>query len=100
MTTQTIPVELTQEEERAVHAMQILGDKTRFKIFKLMQSGDNLCVSQIAESIGVSASAVSQHFRDFEHIGLVNKQREGQRICYTLKDDDLVNYLKSLTAII
>lgn len=94
----TTPMQLSAVEERTVHALQILGDKTRFKIFKLMQTGDDLCVSQIAESIGVSTSAISQHFRDFEHVGLVDKKRQGQRICYTLKDDELVNALKVLTA--
>lgn len=85
-------------ENRLIHSLQLLGDKTRFRMFKLLSSNRNLCVSEIASELNISPSAVSQHFRQFELVGLVNKDREGQRICYVLKSDDaLVNELKELT---
>lgn len=86
--TRTNHVALNDREERITTAMQALGDTTRYKIFKLMQSGREMCVSEIAEAIGVSVPAVSQHFRIFELTGLVDKERYGQKICYRLKDDD------------
>jgi DNA-binding transcriptional ArsR family regulator len=85
------------KEQRIVHAMQLLGDNTRFKIFKLLSSESELCVSEMAQQLNISPSAVSQHFRNFEMLGLVEKQRTGQRICYVLNDDPLVNELKQLT---
>lgn len=89
---------ITQNEERLIHAMQLLGDSTRYKIFKIMQSDKEYCVSEIASQLNISPSAVSQHFRNFEMIGLVNKQRYGQKICYALKSDDqLVENLKHLS---
>jgi DNA-binding transcriptional ArsR family regulator len=81
---------LTNREERLVSAMQLLGDPTRFKIFKLLLSGKEMCVSEIAGELDVSVSAISQHFRIFELVGLVNKKRYGQKICYVLKGDDLL----------
>lgn len=83
-------IELTGTEERLVHVLQLLGDKTRFKIFKLLMANEELCVTEIAAQLNITASAVSQHFRSFELIGLVNKERTGQKICYTLKQDDLL----------
>lgn len=84
-------VKLSSQEERLIFAMQLLGDKTRFKIFKLLMSHEEMCVTDIAEELGISISAVSQHFRNFEQVGLVDKERMGQKICYMLKnDDDLV----------
>lgn len=80
--------QLSLSEERLVNAMQTLGDKTRFKIFKILLSGREMCVSEIADTLGISTSAVSQHFRIFELNGLVDKQRYGQKICYALKTDD------------
>lgn len=89
---------LTKRELRIVHAMQLLGDSTRFKIFKLLASGEELCVSEIASKLGISPSAVSQHFRNFEMLGLVEKERMGQKICYALRDNDqLVDELKIVT---
>lgn len=87
---------ITKSEERLVFAMQLLGDKTRFKIFKLLMQKNGMCVSEIASQLGVSTSAISQHFRNFELVGMVNKERTGQKICYVLKnDDDLVRVLSS-----
>ncbi len=84
-------------EEKLIHTMQLLGDKTRFQIFKLLINNENLCVSQIAERLNISVSAVSQHFRNFEIIGLVTKRRDGQKICYELKnDDELVKKISKL----
>jgi ArsR family transcriptional regulator len=68
--------------------MSALGDKTRYKIFKLILDNNELCVSEIAELLNISVPAVSQHFRTFELIGLVDKDRIGQKICYKLKLDD------------
>jgi DNA-binding transcriptional ArsR family regulator len=86
-------------EERLVHVMQLLGDKTRFKLFKLLIKNNThgMCVGEIASSLGVSISAVSQHFKNFEQLGLVDKNRIGQKICYELREqDEVIKYLKSV----
>ncbi|MEX0668816.1 MAG: winged helix-turn-helix domain-containing protein [Candidatus Saccharimonadales bacterium] len=70
--------------------MQLLGDKNRFKIFKLLMTEKDMCVTEIAAELGISLPAVSQHFRNFEVIGLVDRERIGQKICYMLKSDDLL----------
>lgn len=81
-------VKLTQSDEKLIRAMEILGDKTRFKIFKLLITKEEMCVSEIAEHLDITLSAVSQHFRNFEMAGLVEKERMGQKICYALKQDN------------
>jgi DNA-binding transcriptional ArsR family regulator len=81
-------ITLSADEERAIRILQLLGDTTRYKIFKLLQNEDEMCVSEIAESLNISVSAVSQHFRNFEMVGLVNKERMGQKICYVLRGED------------
>ncbi len=79
---------LTNKEVDLVNVFHLLGDKTRFKIFKLLMSNKELCVTEIADKVGISAPAVSQHFRIFELTGLVDKHRYGQKICYVLKRND------------
>ena len=81
-------IQITKDEERLIFAMQLLGDKTRYKIFKLLMTRDEMCVTDIAEELNVTVSAISQHFRNFEMIGLVDKERMGQKMCYMLKVDD------------
>ena len=92
-------IELTKDESRLVQCMQLLGDPTRYKLYKLIRNdSQELCVSDLAEKLGVTVSAVSQHFRSFELIGLVEKKRRGQKICYRLKKDNL--FLDQLTTMI
>jgi ArsR family transcriptional regulator len=94
----SVTTEISQSEAKLVQAMQLLGDQTRFKIFKLLMTKQDLCVTDIAEKLEVTASAISQHFRQFELVGLVNKQRVGQKICYMLdEENDLVRNLMKIT---
>lgn len=81
----TTTQQLTSHEKELVSLMQLLSDPTRFKIMKLLQaSGPSLCVSEIAQQLGISVSAASQHFKQFEACGLVSRERSGQRICYVV----------------
>lgn len=90
----TKPDTLSAQDERNIFVLQILGDKTRYRMFKLLMKNEEMCVSEIAAKLGVTTSAVSQHFRHFEIIGLVGRERIGQKICYVLKfNDQLVNQL-------
>jgi len=82
-------IQLSQHEEQLVNIMQLLGDKTRFKMFKVLLSKKEFCVSEVAERVGISVPAASQHFRIFELVGLVDRRRHGQMICYVLKNDSL-----------
>lgn len=85
-------------EEQLVNALQAVADKTRFKILKILLSGDEMCVSQIAGALEISVPAVSQHFRIFELNGLVEKQRYGQKVCYKLRTEDA--FVKKLMTIV
>jgi DNA-binding transcriptional ArsR family regulator len=87
----------TEQDERLVKFMNILGDNTRFKMFKILLDKKELCVSDIAEELNVSVSAVSQHFRIFELARIVKKERNGQKICHKLNEDnDLVVKFKAV----
>jgi len=98
MKSATKKVLLSDQENRLVHIMRLLGDSTRYKIFKLLMSEQELCVSDIAHRLDISVSAVSQHFKSFEMMGLVGKERMGQKICYSVKaDDEVIKTLAKIT---
>lgn len=81
---------LSKNDERIIHLLQALGESSRYKMFKILLQKKQLCVSEIAERLELSVPAVSQHFRTFELVGIVRKERMGQKICYQLKDSDEV----------
>lgn len=62
----------------------ILADKTRVKILKLLLENKEICVSDIAENTKVSLSAVSHQLKKLEMLKIVSYQRKGQTICYYL----------------
>ena len=88
--TKTTLAKLSKNDERLVHILQALGESNRYKIFKILLEKKQLCVSEIAGRLNISVPAVSQHFKTFELVGIVEKERMGQKICYHLKDDDQV----------
>ena len=71
-----------------------LSDPGRFHIFKFLMKYHDVCVTDIANVFEISVPAASQQLRILEITGLIRKERMGQMICYTIKDDDQV--VKSL----
>lgn len=74
-----------------------LGDKTRFKLFQLLGSNSEICVSQLAEQLSISPACVSQHMKILSEAGLVTRVRNGQKVCYQIANSSpSVSVLKQL----
>lgn len=89
--------QVSQKDEQLIRLMQLLGDRTRFQIFKMIVDNDNLCVSEIAKQMNMSASAISQHFKQLENARMVTKVRYGQRICYQVEPSTIATELLALS---
>ena len=72
---------------------EALGDQGRFRIFRLLMEHHDLCVTDVAEVFGITISAISQQLKILERVGLVQKMRMGQMVCYEIKDDPAARYL-------
>lgn len=64
-----------------------LGDKTRFRLFQLLAEQKKICVSQLAEELNITPACVSQHMKVLAEAGLVERERNGQRVCYRIASD-------------
>jgi len=62
-----------------------MGDPNRAAILLHLARGEH-CVSDLAELLGVSESAVSQHLRLLRALRLVRSRREGRHVYYLLDD--------------
>jgi len=72
-----------------------LGDETRLRLVELLarqERGRALCVGRLAQELGVTPSAVSQHLRVLKDLGLVRGERRGYRIHYYLAHERLAAY--------
>ncbi|HTE85238.1 MAG TPA: metalloregulator ArsR/SmtB family transcription factor [Dehalococcoidia bacterium] len=62
-----------------------LADSTRAKIVHLLAE-QSLCVCDLAQAIGVSEPAVSQHLRLLRALRVVRGRRAGKMVYYRLED--------------
>jgi len=60
-----------------------LSDPTRRKILELLKAGE-LSAGDIAEAFPIGKPAISHHLSILKEAGLVQAEREGQSIIYTL----------------
>lgn len=73
-------------EEQAT-VFNVFADPTRLKLVRFLcrqRTPDALCVNALAERLGVTQSAVSQHLRVLKGLGLVKGERRGNRIHYSV----------------
>lgn len=63
-----------------------LGDPTRLRIVAALAERE-LCVCDIAASLGLSNSATSHQLRTLRQQGLVRARREGRLVYYALDDE-------------
>lgn len=78
-------------DNQLVNVFSALGDKTRYQILKILSRQEGICVSELAAELGISTAGVSQQLRILEQAGLVLRNRQGQKICYSVKNDNDVN---------
>jgi len=66
--------------------MQALATASRVRILGRLRVG-SCSVSELAEHVGMEASAVSHQLRVLRHLGLVAGRRDGRRVEYELHDE-------------
>jgi ArsR family transcriptional regulator, lead/cadmium/zinc/bismuth-responsive transcriptional repressor len=75
----------TDTLERAVQLLKAVADPTRLKLLLALSSGE-LCVGDLAATIGQSESATSHQLRLLREARLVASRKEGRVNYYSLED--------------
>jgi ArsR family transcriptional regulator len=70
-----------------------LSDPTRVRIISALSVGE-LCVCDIAATLGMSQSAISHQLRSLRQLRLVKRRKDGQMVYYTLDDDHVSNLFR------
>ena len=102
MTTLLIDRSMADFEARAAEAAGVLkalaNEKRLMILCKLLERGE-MSVMPLAEDVGLSQSALSQHLAKMRDEGIVGFRRDGQTIFYRLADRNVGRILKTLKAI-
>lgn len=70
---------------------KVFADSTRIKILYVLLVHE-MCVCDLAGTLGISQSAISHQLRTLKQMDLVRSRREGKTVFYSLAD----NHIKSI----
>lgn len=74
--------------EEMADQFKLLGDKTRLKIVSILYQQEKMCVCHLVELLQMTQPNISQHLRKLRDAGLVQEERRGQWIYYSLHIED------------
>jgi ArsR family transcriptional regulator len=80
------------DEHTAAHVAELFrafSDTSRVRILSVIVEQE-VNVSQLAELIGVSESAVSHHLRGLRQMRLVKFRRDGKEVYYSVDDPHII----------
>jgi DNA-binding transcriptional ArsR family regulator len=90
---------LRQElQDLTADVCRALSDPKRLLILYALSDRPR-AVGELAELLGVSSSNVSQHLALLRDRGLVDAERDANRVIYTLRDQRLVGAIDTLRAV-
>ena len=86
------------DQAQALKALSAMAHDTRLEIVRLLVPcrGDGMPAGEIADQLGVSASALSFHLTALEQAGLVTSQRQSRKVIYKANHTclgDVIGYL-------
>jgi DNA-binding transcriptional ArsR family regulator len=73
---------------------QALSDPNRVRILASLMDGE-VNVGSLAETVGISESAVSHHLRGLRLMRLVRANKQGRQVFYRLDDEHIAELLRS-----
>ena len=86
-------------DERALEfkarVFKVLGDSNRLRIIEFLRDGEK-CQCEIIPILDQSQPTVSRHLRLLEEAGLIQSERDGNRMLYRVVDEGVYKVVDSL----
>ncbi len=89
--TRAVPID-AQTARVIAERMQVLSAPSRVLILGALKQG-SCSVGELADAVGMEASAVSHQLRQLRHLGLVIGERRGKQVIYALHDPHVAELL-------
>jgi DNA-binding transcriptional ArsR family regulator len=81
--------------ETYARLLKALAHPTRLRIVEILQR-EPICVKNIGDCMDVQQANLSQHLSVLRNCGIVSTCREGNRVCYSIRDQRVVSVLEAL----
>lgn len=66
---------------------KVFGDSTRIRILMVLMDREELPVTDLAECLNMTQSAISHQLRTLKNSKLVKSRRDGKQVYYSLDDE-------------
>ncbi len=76
--------EKTKYETRT-RVLKALAHPARLKLVDVLAEHDEVCVCELTEAIGMDMSTVSRHLSQLKNAGIVDSDKRGQMVFYSLR---------------
>ena len=82
--------------EDSARILKALAHPTRLHLLDLIRD-QNPCVKFMEETLGLAQPNISQHLSLLRNIGIVQAERDGNLVCYRIKNEVVLKLLDALT---
>lgn len=89
---------MNQSYSEYASVLKATSDETRLKIIDMLSCGE-MCACDILEGLSISQSTLSYHMKILTESGLVNANRDGAWMRYTLNNEKTKAVIEFLTLI-
>jgi ArsR family transcriptional regulator, arsenate/arsenite/antimonite-responsive transcriptional repressor len=79
------------DPERQARIFKVLSVSTRIRMIELLKTR-SLCVNKLAEILGITPAAVSQHLRILRDVGMVTAEKHGYFVHYKVNPNTLAEW--------
>ena len=86
----------TEKMEKVAFILKTTAHPTRIAIVQLLAQQESLSVTEISETLQVEQSLLSHHLTGMKLKGILDSQRDGKNILYSLKMREVVDVIQCL----
>ncbi|OPJ56023.1 ArsR/SmtB family transcription factor [Alkalithermobacter paradoxus] len=86
--------------EEKVEIFKALSDKNRLMILEMLSCGE-MCACDIMEGLELTQPTISHHMKILQQSGLVNSQKKGKWVFYSINTDNIkliCEFIKNITS--
>lgn len=81
--------------QRMSEFLGFLADTNRLRILSILATHE-MCVGDLAMTLGMNESAVSHQLRTLRALRLVNYRKQGRHVFYSLQDHHVLNFYQAV----
>ncbi|WP_088888799.1 ArsR/SmtB family transcription factor [Leptolyngbya ohadii] len=85
----------SEKAQRMAEFLGFLADPNRLRILSILATQE-MCVGDLAATVGMNESAVSHQLRTLRAIRLVSSRKQGRHVFYRLQDHHVLSFYEAV----